>query len=48
MYAITGALEAGHGGMDFVGAPVPAGLATAAGGGTVLDLLISRPVFWIQ
>ncbi|MBK9614338.1 MAG: TRIC cation channel family protein [Uliginosibacterium sp.] len=47
LYAITGALEAGHKGMDFVGA-CAAGLATAAGGGTVRDLLIGRPVFWIS
>lgn len=45
--AITGVLEAGHKGMDVVGASA-AGLATAAGGGTVRDLLIGRPVFWVS
>lgn len=45
--AITGVLEAGHKGMDVIGASA-AGLATAAGGGTVRDLLIGRPVFWVS
>lgn len=44
--AITGVLDAGRKGMDVVGA-CAAGLATAAGGGTVRDLLLGRPVFWI-
>ena len=44
--AITGALEAGRKGMDIVGA-CAIGLATAIGGGTVRDLLIGRPVFWV-
>lgn len=44
--AITGVLDAGRKGMDVVGA-CAVGLATAAGGGTVRDLLIGRPVFWI-
>ena len=47
LYAITGVLEAGHKGMDVVGA-CAIGLATAAGGGTIRDVLIGRPVFWIS
>jgi len=47
LYAITGVLEAGRKGMDVVGA-CAVGLATAAGGGTVRDILIGRPVFWIS
>ena len=47
LYAITGVLEAGRKGMDVVGA-CAVGLATAAGGGTVRDVLIGRPVFWIS
>jgi len=47
LYAITGVLEAGRKGMDVVGA-CAVGLATAAGGGTVRDLLIGRQVFWIS
>lgn len=45
--AITGALEAGRKSMDIVGA-CAIGLATAIGGGTVRDLLIGRPVFWVS
>lgn len=45
--AITGALEAGRKGMDIIGA-CAIGLATAIGGGTVRDLLIARPVFWVS
>ncbi|MBU0752139.1 MAG: trimeric intracellular cation channel family protein [Gammaproteobacteria bacterium] len=44
--AITGVLEAGRKGMDLVGVAVVA-LATALGGGTLRDLLLDRPVFWI-
>jgi uncharacterized membrane protein YeiH len=44
--AVTGVLDAGRKGMDIVGA-CAVGLATAAGGGTVRDLLIGRPVFWV-
>jgi uncharacterized membrane protein YeiH len=46
LYAITGVLEAGRKGMDVVGA-CAIGLATAAGGGTIRDILIGRQVFWI-
>lgn len=45
--AITGVLEAGRKGMDLVGV-CAVGLATAAGGGTIRDILIGRPVFWIS
>lgn len=44
--AMTGVLDAGRKKMDVVGA-CAVGLATAAGGGTLRDLLIGRPVFWI-
>jgi len=47
LYAITGVLDAGRKGMDIVGA-CAIGLATAAGGGTIRDLLMARPVFWIS
>lgn len=46
LYAVTGVLDAGRKGMDIVGA-CAIGLATAAGGGTIRDLLMHRPVFWI-
>lgn len=44
--AASGALESGEKRMDIVGVCVVA-LATALGGGTVRDLLLARPVFWI-
>lgn len=44
--AVTGALDAGRKNMDIVGATA-VGLATAAGGGTVRDLLLDRSVFWV-
>jgi uncharacterized membrane protein YeiH len=44
--AVTGVLEAGRKGMDLVGA-CAVGLATAAGGGTLRDLLLGRQVFWV-
>lgn len=46
VFAIAGALESGLKRMDIVGVSVVA-LATALGGGTVRDLLLDRPVFWI-
>jgi len=46
LYAMTGVLDAGRKGMDIVGA-CAIGMATAAGGGTIRDLLMDRPVFWI-
>jgi len=46
VFAITGVLEAGRKGMDIVGVAMVA-LATALGGGTVRDLLLDRPIFWV-
>jgi uncharacterized membrane protein YeiH len=46
VFATTGVLEAGRKGMDIVGVTVVA-LATALGGGTLRDLLLDRPVFWV-
>lgn len=46
VFAIAGVLESGQKGMDIVGVSVVA-LATALGGGTVRDLLLDRPIFWI-
>jgi uncharacterized membrane protein YeiH len=45
--ALTGVLDAGRKKMDIVGA-VMVGTATALGGGTVRDVLLDRPVFWIS
>ena len=45
--ALTGVLDAGRKRMDLVGA-VMVGMATALGGGTVRDVLLDRPVFWIR
>ena len=44
--AITGVLEAERKGMDLLGAIMVAA-ATALGGGSLRDVLIDRPVFWI-
>ncbi|MEY2633539.1 MAG: hypothetical protein RIR00_2193 [Pseudomonadota bacterium] len=44
--ALTGVLDAGRKPMDLVGV-VMVGTATALGGGTVRDLLLQRPVFWL-
>ena len=46
VFALTGVLDAGRKNMDLVGA-VMVGTATALGGGTVRDLLLQRPVFWL-
>jgi uncharacterized membrane protein YeiH len=46
VFAITGALEAGLKRMDLVGVIVVA-LATALGGGTIRDILLNRPLFWL-
>lgn len=46
-FALSGALKALQKGMDFFGAIVIA-LVTAVGGGTVRDLLLGRPVFWVH
>jgi uncharacterized membrane protein YeiH len=45
--ALTGVLDAGRQKMDIVGV-VMVGCATALGGGTVRDILLDRPVFWIS
>ncbi|MBU1365642.1 MAG: trimeric intracellular cation channel family protein [Gammaproteobacteria bacterium] len=45
--ALTGVLDAGRKRMDLVGV-VMVGMATALGGGTVRDVLLDRPVFWIS
>lgn len=44
--AVAGALIAGRKQFDWLGVAVIAGV-TAIGGGTVRDLLLGRPVFWI-
>ncbi|TCS71713.1 putative membrane protein YeiH [Sulfuritortus calidifontis] len=45
--ALTGVLDAGRKRMDLVGV-VMVGMATALGGGTVRDILLQRPVFWLS
>jgi uncharacterized membrane protein YeiH len=45
--ALTGVLDAGRKNMDLIGV-VMVGAATALGGGTVRDILLQRPVFWIS
>ena len=45
--ALTGVLDAGRKQMDLIGV-VMVGAATALGGGTVRDVLLGRPVFWIS
>jgi uncharacterized membrane protein YeiH len=46
VFAVSGALAAGRRSLDLVGVVVIA-LVTAAGGGTLRDLLLDRTVFWI-
>ena len=46
VFAISGALAAGRKRMDIFGVVV-LGLVTAVGGGTLRDLLLDQPVFWI-
>lgn len=46
VFAITGVLEAGRKAIDLFGVVVIA-MAAALGGGTLRDLLLDRPVFWI-
>ncbi|MDR0529057.1 MAG: trimeric intracellular cation channel family protein [Zoogloeaceae bacterium] len=43
---VTGVLEAGRKQIDLFGA-IMAGVAASLGGGTVRDILLDRPVFWI-
>lgn len=45
--ALTGVLDAGRKHMDLIGV-VMVGAATALGGGTVRDVLLQRPVFWVS
>ncbi|KAB2308421.1 trimeric intracellular cation channel family protein [Betaproteobacteria bacterium SCN2] len=45
--ALTGVLDAGRKQMDLIGV-VMVGTATALGGGTVRDILLQRPVFWLS
>ena len=47
VFAASGALVAARGRRDFIGACFFA-LITATGGGTVRDLLIGAPVFWMR
>ena len=44
--AVTAVLETEDKGMDLVGAVI-VGLAAGLGGGTLRDLLLTRPVFWL-
>ncbi len=46
-FAISGAVAASKRRMDLIGAVVLAGVV-AVGGGTMRDLLLQRPVFWIE
>ncbi|QHS08812.1 trimeric intracellular cation channel family protein [Sinimarinibacterium sp. NLF-5-8] len=46
VFAISGALSAGHKSLDLLGVLVIA-TVTAIGGGTLRDLLLDRTVFWI-
>lgn len=46
-FAISGTLSAQHKNMDWFGVIVVANI-TAIGGGTLRDLLIHHPVFWMQ
>jgi len=48
VFAVSGALGAGHAGLDWLGVVVIASV-TAVGGGTLRDLLLDRhPVFWVR
>jgi len=47
VFAASGALAAARKRMDFVGASFFA-LITATGGGTLRDILIGAPIFWMQ
>ncbi|AXQ28590.1 trimeric intracellular cation channel family protein [Solimonas sp. K1W22B-7] len=46
-FAVSGALAAGRKSLDLLGVVVIAWV-TATGGGTLRDLLLDRPVFWIE
>jgi uncharacterized membrane protein YeiH len=47
VFAISGALTAGRKNFDLLGVVVLA-FATAVGGGTLRDLLLDQPIFWIR
>jgi uncharacterized membrane protein YeiH len=47
IFAVTGALVAARARQDFVTCAFFAGM-TGMGGGTIRDLLIGAPVFWIR
>lgn len=47
VFAITGALSASRRGMDIIGY-LWLGAVTGVGGGTVRDLIIGQPVFWVR
>lgn len=47
VFAVSGALAAGRKSLDLLGVVVIA-TVTAVGGGTLRDLLLDRPVFWVQ
>ncbi|MGL6159808.1 trimeric intracellular cation channel family protein [Microbulbifer sp.] len=47
VFAFTGVLAAGHKQMDLFGAVVLA-CVTATGGGTIRDIILNIPVFWLQ
>jgi uncharacterized membrane protein YeiH len=47
IFAASGALAAMSSGLDLLGIVVIA-LVTAVGGGTVRDVLLGRPVFWVR
>ncbi|WP_420467417.1 trimeric intracellular cation channel family protein [Panacagrimonas sp.] len=47
VFAVSGALAAGRKSLDLLGVVVIA-TVTATGGGTLRDLLLDRPVFWVQ
>jgi len=47
VFAISGALAAGRAGLDLLGVAIIAAI-TAIGGGTLRDILLGRPVFWLR
>ena len=47
VFAVTGVLAAGHRNLDLF-AVVVIGVVTAVGGGTVRDMVLDEPVFWLQ
>ena len=46
VFAVSGVLAAGRKGLDLLGISIIA-IVTAIGGGTLRDLLLNRPTFWI-